>query len=484
MINRGRYIIVSSVFIIVVAICIVFCFLLLDNNEIEEEDYPRVNIYKYEISSNEYKYYLDKLDVNKIALKEAIPYRCKSDDCTYAKSLFAMNNIKDDKVLIIDDDSLLIYDYIKNKKTIIDDIKKITTADFIDNGNYILIISEDTYYAYNIKKKTLSSPFRTDLLVTKDNVIEKVFSNGLITIDHGKYGIVNLDTGNNMFDNVYDYIECNNKVCLFEYEGKSTLFNANNPQGDSIIDDAKSVLFLDEDYVIYNKDKSSYLYDIKTSTEKNIGFIDEKVIGIDNSKDQIMVDTTKNSECYRWNLDTDTKNKVDCTIKDIVTDIYVSSASKSNFTVTYGNNSKNTYELKVLNNKLYDGNGTFYDKISINSAYNDIGDELKVINISKDEAYTFLNELSSRIGLDDFERLSFINRWLPTLIKNDQSTVSISFSNKKKNIIDIHIITEMNSYETIFMRVQNGSSNSVTKLDELNIPKLDRRTSSVFAISG
>ncbi len=486
MINRGKYIIVSIISIIVVAICIIFCFLLLDNNEPEEEEYPRVNIYKYEISSNKYKYFLDKLDVNKIALKSTIPYRCVDDNCTYANSLFALNNINGNKVLIIDDDNLLIYDFMNKKKNIIPGVNKITTADFINNSNYILINNNDTYYVYNSKKKTLSDSFKSDLLALKDENIEVVFSNGIITIDNGKYGIINLDTGNNIFDNVYDYIECNSKICLFEYENESTLFNSIDPNSDALISDVRKVLFFDEKYVLYNKTDGSYLYDIATGIERNVDKLDSNIsiIGINSFNNHVVIDSNENNICYRWNIETNIKDKIDCSKKELLTDIYVSSTSKSNFTLTYGNNSKNTYELKVLNDKLYDGNGNFYDKVSIDSSYSDIQSNTNIINVGKDEAYSFLNELSDRMGLSNYERMSFINRWLSILINNGENTVYISISNKKTNIKDINIITDMNSYGLITMDIQKGFSKNATRLDNLNISKLDKRTSSVFTITG
>lgn len=482
--TRSRNIVIALLSIGFVVVFVISYFLFFGKNETVDDGSPRVNVYKYEISSDNYKYYVKKLDANKIGLVETVSYKCEKKDCSYANSLLAEGNITKNKVLI-KDDKLLIFDYSKKEKTTIEEINDFISADFIKDGKYVLIKTDKNYYVYDVENYKLSSSFKTDLLVLEDNEINTVLGNGLVTIDNGKYGIINLNTGYSTFENNYDYIDCNDKICLFINDGKTTVYSESSIKDNALIQSADEMLYYNEEFVVYKKAGQSFVYNIskKENSDFKIGTTNYSVNSVTKDGNNVFVNTKESNKCYKYNALTGDKEQINCKKETIKTDIFVTSKNKSNFTITYGNN-KDTYDLRIDGNKLYNNTGLFYDYLSIDSEYNDSIKTDYTFNIDKNSAYSFLNEIVKQLEMTDYEKTVFVSRWLPSLILNGNNVVTFKTGTKIEPIFDVNILTDSNSYRNIIMFVEKGTSNSNQTLGDAKLSKLDRSESSILTISG
>ena len=153
--NKGLIILVVVVVLLLIGGASLL--LLLNKNEVEE--YKHIDLYKYEVYNGEYKYYVNKLEANKIGLVDKIEYKCKNEEeCEFVEPIFANGNINKDYVVVRDGDELLLFKYRDNKTISIGENLSIDSVNFIDN-NYLLLSKGNKYYSYNIEKKKLSSSF-------------------------------------------------------------------------------------------------------------------------------------------------------------------------------------------------------------------------------------------------------------------------------------------------------------------------------------
>lgn len=475
--NRNIVIILVSIAAIII---LVFCyFLFFTTNKVEDDNYPKVEIYKYEIASNSYKYYIEKLDANRIALKDTIKYKCINEDCSKAKSLFAEGNIYKDYALI-KDENLIIFDFIKSEKITINEITDFDYVNFINDGKYVLIANNDFYRVFNIDNQSLSESFKSDVLVTKDDKLFIILDKYIVNIDNGKYGIVNMETGNNIYDNEYDYIDCHSNYCLFTSKGKSTVYDISKEDDNVLVQSSNKIIYNDDNYIVYVLDGEVHLL--------NVGSLEDTTLSLkDNIKVEYLTDKiinySDNNKCYNYVLKDDSKKSTECNTKSYTTDIFVDSESKTGITAKETGLDKKSYDLIVGNNKLYDNSGVYYDYIALKSEDSKI-DSKYIVNVSGDNAYYFLKSLSAKIGLSSFEKMTFINRWLPVFAKNNDSYVELSFIENYDNIPGIQILTKSDNYKGMILKIYKGSKNDASTIEEVITEPIKRSGYMVVSLTG
>lgn len=481
--NRNGKITIILISISIVVVLVMCYFLFFGKNEVVEKDYPRVDIYKYEVSSDNYKYFLNKMDANKIGLDKVITYKCTDKECSPAKSLLSDGNIYDEMVLIQDGNQFLIYNFAKNKKTIVTSISDYSYADFINNGKFVLISNEDSYYVYDIENDKISNQFKADLIGLRDGRLNIVNNDNIITSYNNKYGMINIKSGNNSYDNEYEYIDCVKDLCLFSKDGITTVYDFNNKDNSLLIPSAKDVLYYDENYIIYGINDKYHLYNV-SSNEDNIIDLDKTnvVYSVTNTKKDVVINYGPD-KCYNYYLSSNSSEQVGC--KNIhVTDILAYSANKTNFTVTYGKNNNSIYDLKVDNNKMYSNDGKYYDYISIQSEVETpVKGDIR-LQLELKDAYTFLNTISKSLNLSKYEELVFYNRWMPVFFKYGSSYVEVDVNNDKDTILDIQILSKYEEYRNISIIVKKENSSYNERVTDLNMKPIDRSESSIVTFSG
>ena len=476
--NRNIVLIIVSLAALVILVLCYFLFFATNNNE--SDDYPRVEIYKYEIASNDFKYYLEKLDATKIALKDTIKYRCNKKDCEVAKSLFVNGNIDKDNALI-KDEYLLIYDYKKNEKITIEDITDFDYVNFINDGKYILISKDNYLKAYNINERSLSSSFKSNTIVTKDNKIFTILDKYIVTLENGKYGIVNLDTGNNIYDNEYDYIDCLNNYCIFTNSTSSTVYDISKDDDNVLIQSARSILYNDDKYIIYKDSSNVLLLNISTSDIQKVSIGNDITV---TSFDGKNIDYKENNKCYSINTVNNSKIIVECSDNYFNTDIFVSTESKMSFMVKSNEDNKDVYDLKTNNTKLYSNSGEYYDYISIDGKDDNSFNSSIYVNVKEDDSYAFLDNISNSLQLNSFERMVFLNKWLPVLERNNNSYVELLFLDNYDRLPGVNIITNSDQYKGLILLIHKGTKGNAKTIEEINIDPIERKGLSVVSISG
>ena len=188
----------------------------------------------------------------------------------YAVSLFAGGNINKSKAVIKDGKTYLIYDFDKKETTELTSEEEYKYIDFV-NDNYLLINIDNKYYSYNLSEKTLSSEIVTDLLITNlDNKPYVVWDNNIITYDNNKYGIVSLSTGNSVYENDYEMINCYGNYCLLTKDELSNLYAYEKNDTDAVIKDIEVVKYFNDKYLAYLDNNSLVIYDLKTKESSKI----------------------------------------------------------------------------------------------------------------------------------------------------------------------------------------------------------------------
>jgi len=484
--NKGNIVIVAISIISLIVISMVALYLFFFNSNTKPNTIDGLNLYKYEVYSGEFKYYTSKIDANKIGLADTLTYKCESENCEFAKSVFSLGNVYDTKAVIKDGNTYLIYDFAKKEKIELTDKDTYKYVDFTFDGSYLLINNNDKYYAYNLEEKTLSSEIVTDILVTNiDNKPYIVWDSNIVTLDNGKYGIVSLTSGNNLYENDYDSINCYGNYCLLSKDNLSNLYLYDRNDTDAVIKDIKEVKFFNNKYLAYYQDLNLVIYDLNTKEEM-------KVSNFNNSYIIDSIDIKDNNISIKMYLEDDIKLKELVTEKGsnkktindtdklshvISSNLFFTSKSKANITIK----SNKSYDLKMDDNgNIYDNEGTIYDSISIKDNIDALPEEVKGEVVTKDNAYAYLNKLSSSLKLNNKEKIFFINKYLPILINNKNSLVSLEVSTDNKEYDNINVLTSSDSflYVKVIIKKTDKSSNS----EELKID-FDRKDNNILFIS-
>ena len=479
------YLIISIVALLLFSIISIY---LVFFNGPKEDKVRTLELYKYELYNGDFKFFTEKLDANKIGLDDTISYNCEKDECSFLKSLYANGNISDSYVAIKDGKKYVLYEYNKSNKRIIDIDSNIDYVQFISD-NYILFVEDNNYYAYNIKDNTISNKFKSDLLVTNGESAKVVLNENIITVDNGKYGLVNLNTGNNLYDNEYTNIRCNKKSCLLSYEDKDNLYVYHDDKTVLVAQDIE-VLYYDEDYCIYKDSKTDEI--VLYNTSKNDSNIIKKfdksntIKGLVVNDDTYILDVEKDKVCSKitYTGDKVTTEVIKCENAKLRTDIYVSSYNKAYITVKHDSNENKVYDLKINDEgKLYDNYGVFYDILTLRKD-NSKAPVLKGVVVKDTEAYEFLNKYATKLNLKPLEKNYFINRFMNVLQENKTSLVNIEINDENKTYDDVTIISNVDNFRYVKVTINKVDSKYKSSTEEIEIPKADRKGLSVILVSG
>ena len=478
------YIIISIIALLLVSILSIY---LVFFNGSKEDKGRSLELYRYELYNGDLKYFTEKLDANKIGLNDTISYKCEKDDCSFLKSLYTDGNITDTYVALKDGKKYILYEYAKSNKRVIEIDSNIDYVQFL-NDNYVLFIEGNKYYAYNIKDNTLSNSFKSDLLITNDGKPGVVLDNNIITIDNGKYGLVNLDTGNSIYDNEYTSIKCNKKSCLLSVDNKTNLYGIKEDKVTLIAQDLTDVLYYDNDYCVYLNNEDAIIYNTTTNESKKLNKFDKSytINKTEIKDDTVTLELEKNNKCTKVTF---VKSKgstedITCESDKLRTDIYVSSYNKAYITVKHETKDNTVYDLK-LNNEgiLYDNTGVFYDMLTLKKDYKATDDNKGVV-VKDIEAYEFLSKYATKLGLKAVEKEYFINRFMNVLLDNKTSLVNIEVIDENATYDDVTIISNVDTFRYVKVTITKVDDNYTSSTKELDIPEMERKGLSVVLISG
>ncbi len=481
---RGKNKVLIIVIVVVVLLLIGGLSFILFANKEEPQEYKHIDLYKYEVYNGEYKYYVNKLEANKIGLVDKLEYKCHDQEtCEFVNSVFANGNINDEYVVIRDGRNILLYKYKDNKTINIAKDLDIETVNFVDD-NYLLLSKGNKFYSYNIKTKRTTDGFTSDLLINDDGEIPTVFGNNIVTIDNDKFGLVNLDTGNNTYDNVYSNISCHLSSCIFSIDDNNTIYSYEDGTVKEKINHIGRIVYFDNTYLAYINGNDLVLYNFDSDEKKVIKKYDFKNIILSISNDIITVNN--DSKCYtiNYNGDNEVKEEINCPYINKETRVFTTTKNKANLTVVLEGENKTTYDLKVnTDGTMYDNVGTIYDSLTFKTNVDKVVlKEGVVINASN--AYSFLNKVSTSLELNNLERLYFINKWLPILVNNGYSVVKIEVTEDAKLNKEVSVLSNLDSYTSINMIVQKVDGGyEYTKID-YKLKPINRNGLSVVLISG
>ena len=481
--NRNGKITIILISISIVVVLVMCYFLFFSKSEDKGNNYPKVDIYKYEVSSDNFKYFLNKMDANKIGLDKVITYKCVAKECAPAKSLLSDGNIYDETVLIQDGKQFLIYNFAKKKKTVVTNITDYSYADFINDGKYVLISNDESYYVYDIDNDKISNQFKADIISLRDGRLTIVNEDNIITSYNNKYGMINIKSGNNSYDNEYEYIDCIKNVCLFSKDGITTVYDLNNKDNSLLIPRAEEILFYDDSFIVYGLNNTYHLYSISSGEDSEIKLEKSNVVYSVSKTDKDVIVNYGPGKCYNYYLSNGSAEQVAC--KNIhVTDIIANAPNKTNLTIAYGNNKKNTYDLKVDGNKMYSNDGKYYDYVSIESeAETPVKGEIR-LQLELKDAYSFLNTISTSLELSKYEELVFYNKWMPVFYKYGSSYVEVDVNEDKDTILDVQILSKYEDYRNISIVVRKENTSYNEKVTNLNMKPIDRSEFNVVTFSG
>ena len=487
--NKGNVVIILLSIISLLVISMVALYLFFFNTGNKEEKEEGLPLYKYEVYSGEYRYYTNKIDANKIGLSDTLYYKCESNECDYATSLFSLGNVYNTKAVIKDGNTYLIYDFDKKEKTEITDKDTYKYVDFISDGKYLFINNNDKYYAYNIKEKTISSEIVTDILVlNSNNKPYIVWDTNIVTVDNNKYGIVSLTSGNNLYENDYDSIKCYADYCLLSKDELSNLYVYEKNDTEAVIKDIKEVKFFNNKYLAYYQNLDLIIYSLSTKEETKISnFNDSYIIESIDIKDSAIT--------IRFHLENDIKSKelvtqTDSSEKtineleefanDIYSDLFFTSKNKTNITLKSGTTA---YDYKMDDKgNIYDNIGTIYDNVSIKNKLSALPKEVVGTVVNRSEAYDYLNKLSSEMKLNNKEKMIFINKYLPILLRNEYNLVSIETSLEVKVYDNINVLTNSDSF--LYLKIIIRKADKKTKSSEEESIEFERKDNNIIFISG
>ncbi len=480
------YIIITIVALLLLSIVSIY---LVFFNGPKEVKGKTLELYKYELYNGDIKYFTEKLDANKIELSDTLSYSCEKDDCSFLKSLYANGNISDSYVAIKDGKKYVLYEYSNYNKRIIDLESNIDYVQFISD-NYLLFIDDNNYYAYNIKDNTISNKFKSDILVTNDDKVKVVLNENIITVDNGKYGLVNLNTGNSLYDNEYTNIKCNKKSCLLSYEDKDNLYVYHDDKTSLVAQDINNVLYYDDNYCIYEDSKTNevVLYDTNKNDSNLIKKFDKSntINGLEVNDDKYSLNVEKNNVCNKitYSEDKVTTETIKCVSNKLRTDIYVSSYNKAYITVKHENSENQVYDLKINDGgTLYDNTGVFYDILTLRKD-NTTKPELKGVVVKNTAAYEFLDKYATKLNLKPLEKNYFINRFMNKLQENNTSLVNIEVFDENKTYDGVTIISNVDNYRYVRVTINKVDDNYKSTTEEIKIPEVERKGLSVVLVSG
>ena len=453
----------------------------------EEKSGPHLDIYKYEVYNGEFKYYTEKIEASKIGLVDTIKYECNDESCYFVKSLYSGGNINDDYTLISDGEDYYLFNIKEQTKKKIVAPSKLDYVQFIDNNKYLLLISNNKYYSYNIKDNTVSNSFNSDIIISNDGKIEPVFGNNLVVIENSKMGIVNLDTGNSTYDSDYTNIECKKDYCLFTIDNSINLYKNRDNNIEMIKDNINEVELFNDQYLVYKHNTDLVVFVLDKEEEIILSKYDfsYKIRNVIIEDTSIELDTAKNGSCYLVKFKNDNYDIVAVQNEfEIESDIFTTSDSRTNFTVTYDVDNKKNYDMKVnTNDSMNDNIGNIYDKLTITKKVESIPNHDKGSLIKDEDAYNYLNELADKLKLTDIQKNYFVNKYLRILLNNRYSEVLVEVDTDNKTYNDITVLSDVGSFKYVGITIKRVTKDFVGSETELEVPKFTGDGLGVLLIS-
>ena len=441
----------------------------------EDNNGPHLDIYKYEVYNGEYKYYTEKIEASKIGLVDTIKYECSDESCYFVKALYSGGNINNDYSIISDGEDYYLFNIKEQTKKKIVAPSKLDYVQFIDNNKYLLLISNNRYYSYNIKENTVSNSFNSDIIISNDGKIEPVFNNNLVVIENSKMGIVNLDTGNSTYDSDYTNIECKKDYCIFTKENSINLYKNRDNNIEIIKDNIDEVELFNDEYLIYKHGNDLVIFVLDKEEEIILSKYDfsYKIRNIIIGDVAIELDVAKNGSCYLIKYENEKYDIIDNkNTFEIESDVFTTSESRTNLTLTYDVDNKKSYDLKVnTNESMNDNIGNLYDKITITKTVEDIPSHDKGVLIKDTDAYDYLNELASTLKLTDIQKNYFVNKYLRILLNNRYSEVLVKVESENKTYNDITILSDVGSFKYVDITIRRVNNSFVGSSNELEVPK-------------
>ena len=456
------------IFIAIIIVFSIILFLLLGNSK-RSSNFVGIQAYKYKTGMDEYRYYVEKINSSKIIIDKTYDVRCYESNCSFVKGYFANGNVYDSLAVLYDDSNYYLIDFEKKTREELE-IGRIKYVNFTSDGSYLfLFTSNNSMYAYNIAKKTVSSEIHFDYILYEDS-FETMDNKMFIYVDN-VYKMVNLDSGKIdkvTYDNVrkvsnYYVLTMNGKDHLYKYNKK---FTGLNLSFDKILD-------VKEDYVLVVDNKELHLVDIneKDNSIRLLNNYNYDYINMSYDSDFVNI-TLSNKKCHSltYSLTNDDVNitNVECPIKNLTKSIYVSSNKDENIVITYGKDLKNSYDLTVTKNDfLYDIYGKYYDKVEVDYTKSNITFETG-FDVTKDSEFSFMKDKFELLGLSNKMQNDYFNKIMPILLSNKENFIYFDVNTDNDNS-DYKILNNLDSYVSIDIYITNKFQNlPVQVLDKLD----------------
>ena len=389
---------------------------------------------------------------------------------------------------------------------------------FSDGKVYLKVVNGDNKVAiYNLTDKKYTTEFIYDdiemfveyAIDARGPSTDLVIDGTSIVVKKGeKKGIVELATGNEITDIVYDDIinyvtEISDKkyeeYLKFKIDSVYKLYKVVNKKLEEVdlsnlFDSTYKVRSVLNGAAFIVSDDKYYLVDLKNNDKKEFDQVlptDKIDLEYDYDNKNVYVFQRDEDDyekgCFEYiytpaTKELEFKDKMGCggIAKPVLylypkekTDVTVSFAHSNLLTTTYP---KFVNEWKVTanpNGDLYDKDGKYYyglywEETLVHPVSFDEG-----FYVTKDDAIKFLEEKLSYIGLNDRERNEFIMYWLPILEKNGKSLVYFELTEERESVNKINITPKPDSLLRIVMHVKKVDSK--VNIKEEKLTKFNRK---------